>query len=329
MKDKERQKLRLRATLLFWALFAVVTLLGVRLYRVQVRDGAALAAGAGREQEATFDISGKRGDILDRYGVPFATSLPASAVFVQPHEISDAAATAKELAPVLGLPAKPLQAAMTGNASFVYLARNVPRDKADAVARMDLKGIGTLDEPLGLRVVPQGRVGSTLVGFTGVDNQGLAGVEYEFNDLLKGQPGQGVEATDNDRPPHPLRPPDHPAACRRRHRRAHRRPHARVRSRRGLEQDGARVSRGRRVGHHHARADRGDSRARELSEFRSGALCAVAGIVVAQSRDHRSVRTRLHVQSHHRRRRARQRQGLDRRHISRARPDRGRRPHHP
>jgi stage V sporulation protein D (sporulation-specific penicillin-binding protein) len=212
VKDKERQKLRLRATLLFWALFAVVSLLGVRLYRVQVRDGAALAAGAGREQEATFDISGKRGDILDRYGVPFATSLPASAVFVQPNEISDAAAMAAKLAPVLGLPAKSLQSAMTGKSSFVYLARNVPRDKADAVARLDLKGIGTLDEPLGLRVVPQGRVGSTLVGFTGVDNQGLAGVEYEFNDLLKGQPGQGVEVTDNDGRPIPfgrqiIRPP--------------------------------------------------------------------------------------------------------------------------
>ena len=51
MKDKERQKLRLRALLLFWALFAVVSLLGARLYRVQVRDGAALAAGAGHEQK--------------------------------------------------------------------------------------------------------------------------------------------------------------------------------------------------------------------------------------------------------------------------------------
>jgi len=204
VKEKERQKLRLRATLLFWALFAVVTLLGVRLYRVQVRDGAALAADAGLEQEAKFDISGKRGDILDRYGIPFATSLPASAVFVQPREITDPAATAKTLAPVIGLPAKSLQTAMTGTSSFVYLARNVPRDRADAVARLDLKGIGTLDEPLGLRIVPQGRVGSTLVGFTGVDNQGLAGVEYEFNDLLKGQPGQGVEATDNDGRPIPF-----------------------------------------------------------------------------------------------------------------------------
>ena len=76
--------------------------------------------------------------------------------------------------------------------------------KPDAVARLGLPGIGTIDEPLGLRVVPQGRVGSTLVGFTGVDNQGLAGVEFEFNELLKGQAGQGVEATDNDGRPIPF-----------------------------------------------------------------------------------------------------------------------------
>jgi stage V sporulation protein D (sporulation-specific penicillin-binding protein) len=204
VKDKERQKLRIRALLLFWALFAIVTLLGVRLYRVQVRDGAALAAGAGQEQEATFDLSGKRGDIVDRFGVPFATSLPASAVYAQPSDVTDAAGESAKLARMLGLSGKDLRSEMTAKSSFVYLARNVPRDKADAIAQLGLHGIGTLEEPLGLRVVPQGRVGSTLVGFTGVDNQGLAGVEFEFNDLLKGQPGQGVEATDNSGRPIPF-----------------------------------------------------------------------------------------------------------------------------
>ncbi|HKW45352.1 MAG TPA: penicillin-binding protein 2 [Candidatus Eremiobacteraceae bacterium] len=212
MKDKERQKLRLRATLLFWALFAIVTLLGVRLYRVQVRDGAALAAGAGLEQEAKFDISGKRGDIVDRFSVPFATSLPASAVYARPDEITDADGVAAKLAPALGMSTNEIRDAIRGKSSFEYVARNVPRDKADAVTRLGLRGIGTVEEPLGLRVVPQGRVGSTLVGFTGVDNQGLAGVEYEFDELLKGQSGQVVEAVDNEDRPIPfgrrvIRPP--------------------------------------------------------------------------------------------------------------------------
>src|SRR4029077_18312307 len=74
LKEKERRKLRTRATLLFWGLFAVSSLLGARLYKVQVSEGAALAAGAGLEQQATFDVSGRRGDIVDRFGVPFATS---------------------------------------------------------------------------------------------------------------------------------------------------------------------------------------------------------------------------------------------------------------
>jgi stage V sporulation protein D (sporulation-specific penicillin-binding protein) len=169
-----------------------------------VRDGAALAAGAGQEQEATFDLSGKRGDIVDRFGVPFATSLPASAVYAQPSDVTDPAGESAKLARMLGLSGKDLRTEMTAKSSFVYLARNVPREKADAITQLGLHGIGTLEEPLGLRVVPQGRVGSTLVGFTGVDNQGLAGVEFEFNDLLKGQPGQGVEATDNSGRPIPF-----------------------------------------------------------------------------------------------------------------------------
>jgi len=204
VKDKERQKLRLRATLLFVALFAISTLLGIRLYKVQVRDGAALAASAGQEQEKTFDVSGKRGDIVDRFGVPFATSLPASAVFAQPDDLNDAADAAAKLSPILGLPEKSLQATMTGKSSFVYLARDVPKDKAKEIDGLGLRGINTIDEPVGLRVVPQGRVGSTLIGFTGVDNQGLAGVEYGFNDFLKGQPGKVSEATDNNGRPIPF-----------------------------------------------------------------------------------------------------------------------------
>ena len=204
MKDKERIRHHVRSSALFWACCFVAVFLMYRLFGVQVRDGAVLAAGAGEEHQSVFDVSGRRGDIVDRFGLPFATNLPSAAVYAQPGDVSDARAESKALAPVLGLPAATLMGEMKENASFVYLKREVPKAVADRVTRMGLRGIATNDEPLGRRVDPLGRIGSTLVGFTGIDNQGLAGIEYAFNADLAGKPGEIVENTDNAGRPIPF-----------------------------------------------------------------------------------------------------------------------------
>jgi cell division protein FtsI/penicillin-binding protein 2 len=204
VKEKERVRLRVRAAILFWGSCAISIYLLTRLFGVQVRDGAVLAAGAGQEHQSVFDISGKRGDIVDRFGVPFATNLPSAAVYAQPADVSDPKAEAAALAPILGMSAKTLMSELKADASFVYLKREVTKPVAERVARLNLRGIATNEEPLGVRVDPQGRVGSTLVGFTGVDNQGLAGIEYAFNDELAGQAGKVVESTDNAGRPIPF-----------------------------------------------------------------------------------------------------------------------------
>ncbi len=204
LKDKERGRLRVRAAALFWGCVLVAVLLLCRLFSVQVRDAAALAAGAGDEHQSMFDVAGKRGDIVDRFGVPFATTIPSAAIYAQPGEVDRPAAEAAALAPLLGEPRAALEKDLESKSSFVYLKREVPRSTADRIARLDLHGIASDQEPLGLRVDPQGTTGSTLIGFTGVDNQGLAGVEYAFNEQLSGKPGKIVESTDNDGRPIPF-----------------------------------------------------------------------------------------------------------------------------
>ncbi len=204
MKEKERRRLRTRASVLFWIIFAIASLLGARLYRVQISESAALAADAGDEQRSTYAISGRRGDIVDRFGVAFATSLPACAIYAQPDQVKDVNADAAKLAPLLGYSVGDIEAVLREKSSYVYLARNVPQPIGDRVDRLGLAGIGSTEEALGLRVEPQGRVGSTLVGFTGVDSQGLAGVEVAFNDELAGKSGQVDEATDDAGRPIPF-----------------------------------------------------------------------------------------------------------------------------
>jgi stage V sporulation protein D (sporulation-specific penicillin-binding protein) len=205
VKDKERSRLRARAIFVFWVFFLVSALLGYRLYVVQVRDGAALASIAVDQHRAQYPVSGRRGGILDRFGIVFAGTSPAVQIFAQPAEVSNARDEAQVLAPLLRIPASRLAAELSDKgATFLYLARMQPKALGEQIDRLGLGGIGTNDEPTGLRVDPQGRIGSTVVGFTGVDNQGLAGIEVSFNDELAGKSGEVVEETDSQLRPLPF-----------------------------------------------------------------------------------------------------------------------------
>jgi cell division protein FtsI/penicillin-binding protein 2 len=204
VKEKERSRLRGRAIAVFWLFFIVAGLLGVRLYVVQVREGAALASIAVDQHRAEYPVSGRRGRVVDRYGTVFAGTSPAVQIFAQPPDVTDPHAEALALAPLLREPAPLVERQLTQKTTFVYLGRMLPKALGARIESLGLPGIGTSDEPTGLRIDPQGRIGSTVVGFTGIDNQGLAGIEVSFNDVLAGKAGQVVEETDSQLRPLPF-----------------------------------------------------------------------------------------------------------------------------
>jgi cell division protein FtsI/penicillin-binding protein 2 len=180
-----------------------------RLYVVQIRDGRGLAANASEEQQATFELNPKRGDIIDRFGAVFATTLPSYDVYAQPPLLrrlhADALrAQASRIAAALAQRPSRIEAEMRSRYPFVYLARNQPKSVALRIKALDAAGVGADEEPMGLRVAPQSSVGSTVVGFTGVDDQGLSGIEYEFNASLAGHAGSVTEETDADGRPIPF-----------------------------------------------------------------------------------------------------------------------------
>ncbi|HXM18143.1 MAG TPA: penicillin-binding protein 2 [Candidatus Tumulicola sp.] len=197
MKQKERTRLRARAVALF-ACFILVTLgLGSRLWFVQIRGGQAWTAYAGTQQRGKFDVSGRRGSIVDRFGIVFAATVPAVQIFAQPPDVKDARNEAAVLAPLLKRPEKSVLADLTSPEPFVYLARNAPKAVGQTISKLDLPGVGVKDEATGAHVDPQGHIGSTVIGFTGDDNQGLAGIEHTFNDVLAGKAGRIVADTDS------------------------------------------------------------------------------------------------------------------------------------
>jgi cell division protein FtsI (penicillin-binding protein 3) len=127
----------------------------------------------------------ERADITDRNGVILATSLATFSLFANPTQVLDADEAAKELAGALPeLSAAELKAKLSTDKSFVWLQRNLtPRQQMD-VTRLGIPGLYFQAEER--RVYPLGALVSHVVGFTDLDNKGLAGVEDSFEDVLAG-----------------------------------------------------------------------------------------------------------------------------------------------
>ncbi len=173
----------------------VLSLFGARLVQLQGLDAPSYAAAAESGRLRTVTLPAVRGTITDRNGVALATTVAAVNVTTDQTMVLDPAATAAVLAPVLGRPVKVLQAALTGTARFVYLAKGVTPGVWRQVQGLDLPdpkvdGVpGIYAEDTSKRVYPAGVIGANIVGFVGADGKGLGGLEYALNAILAGRAG--------------------------------------------------------------------------------------------------------------------------------------------
>jgi cell division protein FtsI (penicillin-binding protein 3) len=183
-----------RLLALLAALVLALVTIGGRLLVLQLRDAEAYEALARDQRIHRVELPATRGSILDRSGRVLALSLPAAAVYADPLLVRGPADTASRLAKVLDLPSRWLRRALQSPGRFVYLARRVDMDLARQVERLGLPGIGLLDESK--RHYPAGALASQVVGFVGVDDVGLAGLELEYEDVLAGRAGEMVVEQD-------------------------------------------------------------------------------------------------------------------------------------
>jgi cell division protein FtsI (penicillin-binding protein 3) len=184
-----------RLVALLAALLLGLSLILARLTVLQVREAEAYADLALEQRLRHVPLSAARGAILDRSGEDLALSVDAAAVYADPRYVRDPVGTARRLAQILELPARELREQLEGDGSFAYLARQVDRQVATRVDRLSLPGIGLLEEskrhyPAGGMVAPQ------VVGFVGLDGNGLSGLEYQYEELLSGTPGERVVEID-------------------------------------------------------------------------------------------------------------------------------------
>jgi cell division protein FtsI/penicillin-binding protein 2 len=186
----------LRAKVLFYTLFVLAGFLLYRLYVVQIRNGPTLAERAYEQHLETIDLAAHRGTIFDRDGAPLVRSLPSQSVYATTREVGNKGAVAQTLAPILGVSARGLEVTLAGKSAYVLVAHKVTREAADRIVKLALPGISVVAEDTGVRFVPSGRLAATVLGFTGFDENGLDGVEYAFDGLLRGTPGKMVLEAD-------------------------------------------------------------------------------------------------------------------------------------
>ena len=185
-----------REKILFYICFALAGYLVWRLYDVQIIQGPMLAAKALGQQSAIFSVSAQRGAIYTSDGVLLARSLPSRSVYASPDAISDLPRTAGIVARVLGEPVDAVIAQIKEMPHYHVIAWKIPDPQARSLLAFDLPGITVEEETSGKRFLPSGRLASTLLGFVGRDDDGLEGIEYEFDSLLRGSAGRMTMETD-------------------------------------------------------------------------------------------------------------------------------------
>jgi cell division protein FtsI (penicillin-binding protein 3) len=199
-KASEKWRRTIRGRLLPGAVMLALWAAGIeaRLLYLQVYRQADLQARADDQSARTMDISAKRGDIVDRHGRVLAYSVDSDSVYGVPSEIEDASKAASRICAALADCSVKEHDSLTGRLrqkrAFVFVRRRVTPVQARRVGELDLKGIGFIKEDR--RFYPKKQLAAPLVGFVGVDNQGLAGIEAAYDSQISGAVGRLLYQTD-------------------------------------------------------------------------------------------------------------------------------------
>src|SRR5262249_9384406 len=155
-----------------------------RAVQLCILQGPALQELASRQHRQHVALPPERGPIVDRHGDVLALTIESAAVFARPGKMEPNANLISTLAHALDVSPAAVTEKIKGQDRFVWLIRGATPEQASAVAALGLPGIGT--EPARRRFYPRGVLAAQVLGFSGVDAQGLEGVELAYDRDLRG-----------------------------------------------------------------------------------------------------------------------------------------------
>ncbi len=186
-RSKKPQSKRIVAVILgitLWFLLIVI-----RLVQLQVFEHNHYSQLAHQNQQITQSIQAPRGPIYGSHMDELAVSVTVSTVVAEPRRIADISQSARSLAAILEMDSQKLTERMTNPARrlFVVVKRRIDSDAEKRIEALGLEGVYFVDESM--RVYPNGELASHTLGWVNMDGDGGAGIELEYDSVLKGQKG--------------------------------------------------------------------------------------------------------------------------------------------
>ena len=180
--------------------FAVVLGITGKLGYEQLFNASKLESGALNARLREIDIKANRGTIYDRNGDPLAISIASQSVYINPKLIrkedqrentekrQDKDEVIQSLASILEIDASEIEEKVEKDVSFAYIKRRITDEQAEALKELKYTGVYFLEESR--RSYPKGSLASHIIGFAGIDNQGLNGIELQYDNTLLGTSGK-------------------------------------------------------------------------------------------------------------------------------------------
>jgi len=188
--------IRKRVTKLFLIVGLILVLLIGRLAWIQFVRGDELREQAEKNRMDDIPVPADRGTIYDRNGKELVVSISSDSVIAIPPEVkkSDPEKTASELARILDMKYEDVYQKITKNSNSVYIKRKVDPEKSREIKKLQLPGIDIVEEKQ--RSYRKGKFASHVLGFVGIDNVGLEGLEKKLDQELAGIPGRIITEKD-------------------------------------------------------------------------------------------------------------------------------------
>ena len=197
MTADPKKRIGARILLIRFFLLLCLILMGARSFDIQILQGKSLREIAENSYVKTITIQGDRGLILDRHLNRLGASIEAFNITADPTQIKDPDKTAAALAGILDMHLSELKPQLARKGRFALLARRVPPARADEIKALNITGIYIRDDSK--RFYPNRCLAAQVIGFTGKDDHGLEGLEYEYNTMLEGRTLKTEERRDGNR----------------------------------------------------------------------------------------------------------------------------------
>jgi cell division protein FtsI (penicillin-binding protein 3) len=178
------KQIKFRVIIVGIAFTLLFTIIGAKAMYLQIFCRSWLSEKAANQYEVSLKSSGKRGTIYDRNLREMAVSIDVTSIAAHPPQIKNPKAAAKSLAKALKINRKVLANRLTSERRFVWVKRKVTPKEAETVRNLNIEGLDFLREHK--RFYPNKTLAAQLVGFTDIDDNGLEGIEFYYNDALKG-----------------------------------------------------------------------------------------------------------------------------------------------